>query len=244
MIPLELKKDKDGLLYLVDNTIFNRSYLEIDKRHDIDEYYQNYFYSINSTDEYIIKHSCTEFTRKQIEKIKKMLSILIEKQKDVKSVDFPIAYFVYTKKLCGLIIKYYKDGISCDNVIKLRDIEYLGKYYSHDADNIHNLFMLFNDILSIIEELLDNSIYYTDINPGNIVLHDNKVKLIDFDYRFVHFQENNLRYKIVMSGYDYLIKEILRCYNLEYNVDSLNNIDEAKKYLKTIENNVRKRGAI
>ena len=78
MIPFELKRDKDGLLYLEDDNVFKKGSLNLDKRFDIDEYYQNYFYPIDSTDEYIIKYRSTEYTRKEIKKVKEMLINLID----------------------------------------------------------------------------------------------------------------------------------------------------------------------
>ena len=39
--------------------------------------------------------------------------------------------------------------------------------------------------------MYENGIYYLDINPGNIVLSDNQIKLIDFDYYYVRFDKKN-----------------------------------------------------
>lgn len=239
MIPLELKCDKDGLLYLEDDNIFKKHSLNIDKRNGIDEYFQNYFYPIDSTDEYIIKYSSTEFTRRQIIKVKEMLLNLIEKQKNVKSVDFPIAYFVYMKRLSGLIIKYYKDSISCDHIIN-NDIEYLGKYYCHDEDNVHNLFIMFNELLDIIHELIENGICYVDLNPGNILISDNKLKLIDFDYKYIHFTRDDLEINYVMRGYYMFIREVLKSFRLDCPLDYYKGYNESKLYLKKMENKVRK----
>ena len=83
MIPCELKYDKDGLLYLEDDNLFKRKGLHIDKRTGIDEYFQGFFYSLASTDEYIIKYNSTEFTKKEIIAIKEMLLKLVEKQKNI-----------------------------------------------------------------------------------------------------------------------------------------------------------------
>lgn len=235
MIPLELQKDSDGLLYLEDNDIFKKPCLNIDRRENIDEYYKTLFYPIPSTSEYIIKYNCREYTKRKILEIKEMLSTLIEKQKNIKSVDFPIAYFVYMNRLSGLIVKYYEESISCDNVFNLQDIEALGKYYYHDEDNIRNLFMLFNDILSILQELIANDVYYFDINPGNFVISNNQVKIIDFDYRFMHFEKKELPPKIVYSRYFSMIRKIL--YNLSNHLDS-NTIEETKVYMKKLENKI------
>lgn len=240
MIPYDLKRDKDGLLYLQDEDILRKSTLRIDKRGEVDEYYQQYFYPIASSDDYIIKYSCTWYTRKQIKRIKEMLANLVYKQKDIPNVDFPIAYFVHMKRLSGLIVKYYKDGISFDNVAKLQDIEAIGKYYYHDEDNIHNLFMLYEELLNLSNELFEKGVYYTDLNQGNIVLDNNQVKLIDFDYRFVLFDQKDACLPFIITNYLRLVRETLSSFNLYCDVSDYYNYEDAKKYIKKLENTVRK----
>ena len=243
MIPIELKKDKDGLLYYSEDDILRRTPLMIDKRDNLDNrYYQHSFYSIPSTDEYIIKYCITCYTRKEIRKIKYMLDFLIKNQNNIPSVDFPIGYFVQRKKLAGLIIKYYKNGISCDNIFNLCDIENIGKYYYHDEDSIHNLFNLYNELLEIIWQMFENNVYYTDINPGNVIIDNNKIKMIDFDYRYVLFDKKDESLKIVLSGYYYFLKNTLTKLNLYNNQNIVyDNFEKTKKYLKTLENQIRKR---
>ena len=242
MLPYELIKDKDGLWYINDDRLLVHSPLMIDKR-DINEnrYYQNGFYRILSTNDYIIKYSYTVFTRREREAIKNMLINLTEKQNKVFSVDFPIGYFKCGSKLSGLIIRYYQDGVSFDNILNDCDIELLGKYYSHDEDNIHNLFMLFNDVLNSVYEMFENGIYYMDIHPGNIVLTNNSAKLIDFDTHYIKFDEKDKRLQSIMGAYLLLLKESLSTYCLENNInENLINFEEAKKYTKKLENIVRR----
>ncbi len=240
MIPLELQYDEDGLLYLEDDNVFKRNSLHIDKRLEIDGYFQKFFYSFDSTDDYIIKYNSTEFTKKEIIATKEMLKALVEKQKNVLNVDFPIGYLVHMKKLSGLIIKYYKDSISLHDIIKTRDLNYIGKYYYHDDNILHNLFLLYHDVLDLLYELLDNDICYTDINPGNVIITDNKVKLIDFDYRYVLFNQKDTILKDVMYNFSQFVKVTLRNYNLYYQLDTFFKHDEEKKYLKKLENKIRK----
>ena len=216
MLPLELKSDKNGLLYMEDKTIIKRISLPIDKRIVDERYYQNSFYRINSTDDYIIKYSHTPFMKKEREKIMAMLEQLVIRQKQVPDVDFPIGYFRRWHKLAGLIVRYYPNGISFDNIVVNGDIEGFGKYYYHDEDSIHNLFLFFYNVLDIVYEMFENEIYYGDINHGNIVLTDNKVKIIDFDYRFVHFDNKDKNLAAIMYAYDRLLRETLMKYNIDY----------------------------
>ena len=242
MLPLNLKLDKNGLLYYDDDRILLHIPLNIDQREvNENKYYPSGFYRIPGTDEYIIKYCYTVYTRKEIETIKEMLMKLIDKQKEIPEIDFPIGYFKFGNKLAGQIIKYYPNGISFDNILNKEDIELLGKYYAHDEDNIHNLFLLFNDVLNLLYKMFENGIYYNDTNPGNIILNDNEAKLIDFDMHYINFDNKDLRLKNIMAGYCYLLKDVLTKFSLVDGVNrEFNNFEEAKAFTKKLENNVRR----
>ena len=139
MVPLELKFDKEGLLYTDDQKLLKDN-LFLDKRKvDLDQKYYTYgYFRLNSTLEYIIKYCYTTLTRKQSDEYKEMLHQLISKQSQVKKTDFPIGYFKEKNKANGLIIKYYPDSISLDNMLKEHDINLCGKYYFHDERAIRN----------------------------------------------------------------------------------------------------------
>ena len=209
MIPIELQRDKQGLLYLTEDTILRRKPLSIDKRENLENrYYQHLFYSIPSTDEYIIKYCITCYTRKEIKKIKYILEYLINKQKYFPDIDFPIAYFVQCKKLAGLIVKYYKDGLSCDAIFNLHELNELGKYYYHDEDSIRNLFILYNELLEKVNSMFEKEIYYTDLNQGNVIIDNNKLKVIDFDNRFLLFDNKDRSLRIVLNGFYFFLKRL------------------------------------
>ena len=244
MLPLELQKDKDGLLYVKErHLLMSNRFLLIDKRAiNNNKYYYNGFYSLNSTDDYIIKYSYTVLTNKEINEYKEMLIKLIDKQNIIKDIDFPIGYFIEKRKLAGLIIKYYKDGVSLDNISQNGDINGLGKYYYYDDDNIRNLFLLFERILDTLEEMFDNGICYSDVNPGNIVLNNNKVKVIDFDPRYVKFDNKDERLITIIRVYCLLLRIVLNNYQLpnNFNESGSYNFDTAKVMTKQVENIVRR----
>ena len=243
MIPMELKVDKEGLLYTEDKKLLQKNMLLIDKRHfENERYYQNGFYPLDSTNDYIIKYTYTPYTKKEREAYKEMLVNLNSKQKDIKNIDFPIGYFRQRRKLMGLIIKYYQNSISCDNIFKHQDIEEVGKYYYHDEDSIRNLFLLLDDVLKLVYEMFENGIYYSDLNSGNIVLDNNQVKIIDFDPRFVKFDNKDMRLKTIMSTYGWLIRDVVKYFDFPYHFDEgFNNFEEAHAYTKKLEDKVRLR---
>ena len=242
MIPTELKFDKDGLLYTNDRKILRKNSLLLDKRYfENERYYQNGFYALDSTNEYIVKYSYTTLTKQEREAYKEMLSNLVNIQNKITSVDFPIGYYRQRKKLMGLIIPYYQNGVSCDNIFSHKDIEELGKYYYHDEDNIHNLFLLLDNVLSLVYEIFENGVYYSDINPGNIILDDNKAKIIDFDPRFVKFDDKDKRLETIMTTYNWFLKEVLKYLDILYYVDEFKSFEGAYGYTKKLENVVRRK---
>ena len=242
MIPLELKRDKDGLLYASDEDIVKRPSLLIDHR-PVNEYRYDQcgFYSFDSTDEYIIKYYYNRVIRRTRKLTKQMLINLITRQKNIPDVDFPIGYFKEKYYLAGLIIKYYKTGISLDNICKDKSLSLLSKYYYHDEDDIHNVFLLFYELLDIIYEMFENGVYYNDIHPGNIVIFDNKIKIIDFDPYRVRFDNKDERLSNIMNNYCLFMKIVLKEFNLVDKFgDMYNNFQEAKVFTKKLENSIRK----
>ena len=240
MIPMELKRDKDGLLYFDDKQLSFCDTLKICNPKEKDVYYPCGFYAIPSTNEYIIKYVYTVYTRKEMQLLKEMLLKLKEKQSKVPSVDFPIGYCSHNKKIVGQIIKNYPEGISLEKFYKSNDLIDLDKYFSHGEDNIYNLFLLFRRVNKMLEEMFENGIYYTDIHPGNVILTGNDAKIIDFDYRYVTFTDKDKRLINIMNNFALFVdRNLLNCriYN-DINI-SFKNFDDAKTKLKKMENNVR-----
>ena len=52
------------------------------------------------------------------------------------------------------------------------DLLELNKYYCHDEDKIHNLFLLCQKVLHVLEELVENNMYYTDVHTNNFVFYE------------------------------------------------------------------------
>ena len=242
MIPLELKVDKTGLLYIDDEKLLSNAPLLIDERNlNLDnKYYVNGFYRFNSTSEYIIKCCYTELTKDECNYYKDMLHHFNDKRDKILNTDLPIGYLKRWRKVAGLIIKYYPQAISLEKILE-DDINLLSKFYSHDEDSIHNLFLLFENVLNNLWELFENDIYYTDINPGNILIDDNKVKIIDFEPVSVKFDKKTQRLKEILGFYSQLINYSLNKYQL-YNpyTEVTNSFNDAKKLTRKIENRVRK----
>lgn len=239
MIPLELKIDNDGLLYIDEHNNLVERLIQIDKRRNKDEFYKSEFYTFLSTNDYIIKKPITVLDRRNRKLYKDMLIKLINKQVKVLNTDFPIGYLKDRKNITGLIVKYYKDGISLDNII---DLYLVGKYYYHDDDIIHNLFLLLHDVLDNIYEMFENEIYYIDISEGNIILNNNEVKIIDFDPIWVRFDLKDKMLEKIIWFYMRFVVGLLNKYGLCGIIkdERAHNFEEAKKNIKRFEGRIRK----
>ncbi len=242
MLPMDLKVDKEGLLYLADEEVLKASPLLIDKRNfQCERYYYNGFYRIKNSDEYIVKYSYTIFTKKEREAIKNMLYNLVNKQSSCPDVEFPIGYYMKDRKLAGLIVKYYKNAISSEQVFDMHDIFAISKYYAYDDGAVRNLFHWFYDVLELSNKLFDEGIYYIDLNPGNLLLVDNQIKLIDFDHNYIKFDNKDKCLQSIMGIYEMLLKEVLQSYRLPYNNnEEFVNYDQAKTLTKKIEDKIIK----
>lgn len=242
---LELQLDKQNLWYM-DFDFTKSSLLNIDKREfDQNRYYQVGFYPIESSKDYIIKYSYTVFTRLQIKKIKYMLTMLIQKQGKVLNTDFPIGYCKSRKRLCGLIIRYYPETLSLREILLSENLELLKNYYLNDENSIHNLFLCFLEILNNLEEMIDNDIYYTDVNYGNIVFYNNLVKIIDFDSNYLTFdlkgKEKDEKIRCIMCNYLRTVSDVLKKFNLYDSVNiETSDVCDTKSYIKTLENRIRR----
>ncbi len=242
MFPYELKEDKEGLPYIDGRELTNKIPLFIDHREFLHErYYPCAYMGLYSNDEYIIKNCITIFTRKEIKEIKEMLRELIARQSLVPDVKFPIGYYQDRKKLSGLVVKFYKKAMSLCDILDNPDLENFEKYYKHDDDNIHNVFLMLEDILGLVYEMFESGISYKGIFADNVLLHQNNVRLIDFKPSYVSFKTNDEELEKIMYVYNRLVDLVLRKFGLAEGIDEkLERFEDSKTYMIKLENKVRK----
>ena len=241
-LPNELKQDKDGLFYIDNKTIREQLPLHLDTRElNHEKYYPNYFYKIYSTRDYLVKYCITAFTRKEIKALKNMLEIMQVKRNKIEKTDLYVGYYCDRKKLSGLIIPSYIGGMSYDHILENGNIEELKKYYLHDDDNLHNAFLMLQDVIDAVDELFENNIYYCRFYSDDVMLYNNNVKMIDFNHHTVYLDDKDKRLASAIKYYLRLLNEMLECFNLSERVnDNIQNFKEAKEFTKKIENKVRK----
>ncbi|MBP5683830.1 MAG: hypothetical protein J6X02_01060 [Bacilli bacterium] len=231
--------DKNGLIYYTqhdkgEEIIFEK---DINKKNP-DEISR--FYKLNNHPELIIKYAIKNFDN---EKVRYMLRTFMELQKRVYLTKLPTSYYMEDGIMKGTIIPYYDKGISLNTVSLTKKIDELMKYYYHDEDILHNLFILFSDIMDILEELVDNNVIYFDTNPGNFVLINNRIQLIDFDpeYDRIVYEVNKKNIVKMLIEFDRLVFLVTKRFGIAdlcyYNP---RNIQSYRKHLVKIENKIRK----
>lgn len=112
--------------------------------------------------------------------IEEMVSGLVLRQGNVKNTDFPVGVVSCKRRCVGQAIKLYKDYVCLYDIVD---------------DN--NIGLLYNKVLCIIDELLNNGILYLDIHEHNFLVSANlDVKLIDFESSCVIFDRISASDKI------------------------------------------------
>ena len=230
--------DRFGMYYFDENTkgneiIFPPSLTKKDTEN------KSKFYELLTIKNYLIKYSRKELNYKEIYK---MLKLFIESQSKIALTDLPIAYYQENMKLKGLIVPYYQNSTSLYQIIKNNNLNDLYKYYFHDDDKIHNLYLLLNDILDVLEELSNNNILYLDTNASNFIIENNQIKLIDFEPQYLKYEINKENIKRLLTNYDDLLYTI--CLNLKLDnlaIHNSKNFKNMRNYLTKLENKIRKR---
>ena len=151
---------------------------------------KNNFFKLLDNPNYIIKKS----ENLDIDRLMTMLTKFNELSTIIKKTDLPLSYYIENNNVEGTVVPYYPDTTPLYTISKTRRIVNLVPLYNHDNDCIRNVFCLYNDILDIFQELLDNGVFYYDSNSTNFVFSNNDVKLIEFDPKRVLFDGNHKEY--------------------------------------------------
>ena len=233
------KIDKNGLYYIDNESLLTPfSFNEL----VIPQSFRRTFYKIEGNDNYIVKDNSQRPLLFNELRNKKMLLRLNKKQVYCPDIDFPIGYFLHNNKITGTIIPFYQDALSLRKLFYLHDMGELDKYYKHDDNYYMNITFLCLDILKLIEELVSQKIFYSDIHSGNFLLYNNEVKIIDFDPEFIHFdKKKDWYYKEVLRNFGFLIHAIwvkLGYYNVSFDLGE--DFLDAKEKIKSIGNHYRR----
>ena len=203
------KKDKNNLWYISDKDVDVESFTF----NDIVKSYQGRtsFYHINGVSDYVIKDTTLYPLLFNTIKTKKLLKEFMDRQNLFDDIEFPVGYYQINNKLKGTIVPYYEDSLSIRKFIYLHKFIELKEYYNHDSDEVDNLITLFLNILELISKMYYKNIVYMDIHAGNFLFYNNEIKVIDFEYNYIHFTSNKLKYyDTLINSYASLVRTVLR----------------------------------
>ena len=228
------KLDKNNLWHIDSKDVIlnKRTFSEAGKK----SYNRSSFYLIDGIPDYIIKDDSkyTKLFRKQ--KILKMVKELTAIQDNLPNIGFPVGYFSNCGKVEGTIVPYYKDSISIHDFSCYSKFEELSKYYNRSSNNVDNFISMLLDVLDIISSMYDNNISYTDIHPGNFILYDNQVKVVDFEPNYLYYkQKGGYCFERMLKNYALAVYEI--CRRLGFDVvgfDSGESFMDAEEHVKVL----------
>ena len=196
------------------------------------------FYELTLLKDYIIKYSQKELNQ---EEAIKMLQLFKSSQSKINLTDLPISYYQEYSSIKGIIVPYYQNSISLQRIIE-NGIKNISNYYHHDNNPIHNLYLLTNEILDILEELQNNNIIYLDNNASNFIIKDNQIKLIDFEPQYLKYETNNKNIKRLLKSFDDLLYTIYSNLKLDdLVIHNSKDFKNMRKYLLKIENSMHKK---
>lgn len=165
----------------------------------------------------------SELKNKQLYISEYQIKKLVDKQSKIKLTSLPKGIAYYDNIPVAVIIKYFKN---------YHDL------YNIKNENHHDIINVFQQLLCIIDELINNGIYQFDIKENNFLYSqsDFNVQAIDLDGPFINISEENifseeLVYRGLMNMMLYLAYRKINLDNYTY--EELNSKIEYLYSLKT-----------
>lgn len=105
-----------------------------------------------------------------------LISKLQERQAKIKLTEFPTGVLTHEGYIFGQEMPFYENYETLFN-------------FKDNIDSISQLVEIYKKCLKILEELCKNDIYYTDVHSKNFMVNNDDIKLIDFEYSRVKFDD-------------------------------------------------------
>lgn len=105
-----------------------------------------------------------------------LISKLQERQAKIKLTEFPTGVLTREGYIFGQEMPFYENYETLFN-------------FKDNIDSISQLVEIYKKCLKILEELCKNDIYYTDVHSRNFMVNNDDIKLIDFEYSRVKFDD-------------------------------------------------------
>ncbi len=231
-----LHLDKNNIWYLDGNFITK------ELAYKYEEEPRNLLFNVNELDDILIKQkNC--FVPFYQKKIIRFLNNIYKVSDKLPFIDFPLGYYKENGKIKGIVIYKYENALSLKKFNNSYGLESLKKYYYHDDDEIHNLILLYLNILIIIEKMYDEGVIYYDIHRGNFLFYQNEIKLVDFEFKYVKFDKKTPKsYNEIINRYCQMINSFSsRLLLKNYFVLPGHTFDETRDRVKKIEKGIIKK---
>lgn len=197
------------------------------------------FFRVKDDPKSLIKYSVTGLN---VDKTVDMLNRFSLVKDRVFRTKLPSGLYFEDGKVSGTVIPYYENSPSLYNIAEHGDLYTLMEYYHHDEDVVHNFYMMLSDVLDSIEELKEHGLGYMDCNPGNVILDNNKVRLIDFDPNYMEYEMGKKTDFELLKCYDTLVFVANKRFQLcDLPTYKPKDFKAMRKRLVKIENKVQKR---
>jgi len=239
MYPYEMLLDSNGIGY-IDLDKINFPLYET-KFNDYKFRSKSIFYMFPSTGIYLMKINKNNAINGMA--LYEMIKNLLLLQSKNPTIDFPIGYVKDSEKIVGQIIYNYERAKSLKMIYNNEDLVSLQKHCYLDEDVIHNLFLIYLQILNKLENLLDNGVLYLDIHAGNFVFYNNDIKIIDFDPKYMGFRDNLYFKDNLINNYINMVNRVNYEFGLDLGIfESYNDISfkDAREKIIKLENTIRK----
>ena len=240
---MELKFDRDGIGYIdISNNsfpLYRKQFIDLDYYSKEPIVLKRDFYLLPSSNNYILKvNKVIDYN--DVDNYL-MLKELIMLQSKINDIEFPIGYVKYNSKIVGQIIRNY-NAPSLKNICISSDLSSLQKYIYLDDDSLHNLFLVYLEILEKLEKLFSNNVSYLDCHAGNWIIANNDVKLIDFDSNLVSFSKNSFYETLMLRNYIRMINRVSHEFLLPSSIvfDNQYHFSNVKKKVIDFENRIRR----
>lgn len=198
------------------------------------------FFMLPGVDDFILKILDDRIKNQQL--FYSMIRGLCGKQSELENIEFPIGYVRDGESIVGQIIKYYPESKSLKELCLNCGLDDMKQYICLGDDSLHNLFLLLLEVLNLLEQLFERGIYYSDINPGNILIVEGKIKLIDFEPDYVSFENNRFNQNVVIYNYIRFVNRVLSLTALKGELEltaSTSDFEKIKKKVISLEKLLR-----
>lgn len=158
-----------------------------------------------------------------------LIENLQKKQSKLPYIDFPTGVVTVDGRIIGQEITYYENYQTLFNFMKNENIQ-------------NKITIIYEKIIFLLKELYNKGIIYTDNHAKNFLVDSNlSIKLIDFEYSQVKFEDINKMYmNQSINNLRNMINLINQFIEIDYQMKNIENFDDALEQVDIIRKRLKK----